>query len=583
MHLTSASLRTQLITLVCLVTLIPFAAGQWLSYRQTAAVIRENMDEQTRLNLQQMEKTLDATLASYEDLLYQIYTNDTVVELVNKLATGEDVALSRNQLRREIQEKVFAKPYLGAITVLFEDGSYSTYDKLLASSTSSTWLDGWDSAAMYSQVASTNTTHYFPSAYAITLMDQPHYLFHIAHRVIDWRHVENRNAIIILSVEETLLSDICNEEWRGGEAGSAYFLLTDADDHIVSGPLAEMVGLPREEAPSLLEGGTLREEAVLHQRTGWTLRSIQDQSVLYMQLGSQVRFMISVLLVSGAVLIAAIVMTVRLLTRSVDTVAAAMQRAARGDLDVRISQSARMPKETAIIAGRFNAMMDDINALMREVREASEQQRNAEIAMLEAQINPHFLYNTLDTINWMAVDQNAFDVSNAIVSLARILRYGIEGSNRVVTVHEEIAWLRQYISLQQIRLKNSLDVHIDAPPELMDLPIHKLLFQPFVENAILHGFEGVRHTHRLEISLAAENGELQVTICDDGRGMTAAQCAALESGGEAEGGKHHIGVKNALQRMRMYYGRQVHIKVESALDEGTRIILRLPVGKEEQA
>lgn len=102
MHLTSASLRTQLITLVCLVTLIPFAVGQWLSYRQTAAVIRENMDEQTRLNFQQMEKTLDATLASYEDLLYQIYTNDTVVELVNKLATGEDVALSRNQLRREI-------------------------------------------------------------------------------------------------------------------------------------------------------------------------------------------------------------------------------------------------------------------------------------------------------------------------------------------------------------------------------------------------------------------------------------------------------------------------------------------------
>lgn len=148
MHLTSASLRTQLITLVCLVTLIPFAVGQWLSYRQTAAVIRENMDEQTRLNLQQMEKTLDATLASYEDLLYQIYTNDTVVELVNKLATGEDVALSRNQLRREIQEKVFAKPYLGAITVLLEDGSYSTYDKLLASSTSSTWLDGWNSEEM---------------------------------------------------------------------------------------------------------------------------------------------------------------------------------------------------------------------------------------------------------------------------------------------------------------------------------------------------------------------------------------------------------------------------------------------------
>ena len=116
MHLRSAGLRTQLITLVCLVTLIPFAAGQWLSYRQTAAVIRENMDEQTRLNLQQMEKTLDATLASYEDLLYQIYTNDTVVELVNKLATGEDVALSRNQLRREISARNTGKGLCQAVS-----------------------------------------------------------------------------------------------------------------------------------------------------------------------------------------------------------------------------------------------------------------------------------------------------------------------------------------------------------------------------------------------------------------------------------------------------------------------------------
>ena len=356
--------------------------------------------------------------------------------------------------------------------------------------------------------------------------------------------------------------------------------MTDGSGQIVSGPLSSMTGEPRASAPTLLEGGTLREESLYHERTGRTLSCIQDQGVLYAQLGSQLRFMISVMLLSGLVLIAAISMTVRLLTRSVDTVTSAMQRAARGDLSVRIPQSARMSKETVIIAGRFNAMMDDINTLMCEVRKASDQQRNAEIAMLEAQLNPHFLYNTLDTINWMAIDHSAFDVSNAITSLARILRYGIEGSNRVVSVGEEVAWLKQYVSLQQIRLKNSLEVRIDAPSELMDLPIHKLLFQPFVENAILHGFEGVRRTHRLEISLAREEGELIVSICDNGRGMTAAQCAALESGGEAGDGKHHIGVKNALQRMRMYYGQQARIRVESALDEGTRITLRLPLEKE---
>lgn len=571
------SLRTQLITLVCLVTLIPFVIGQWLNYRQTASIIRDNLNQQTQSNLQQMEKTLDAMLASYEDLLYQLYTDDSIVDLVNKLTAQEDVALSRNQLQRAIHAKVFTKPHLQAITVLFEDGSYTTYDRLLAVASSSTWLHAWDAKALYQQVAQTNNTHYLPSAYAITLMDQPRHLFHIAHRVVDWRQINDRKAIVILSIDEALLSEICNEEWKNGEKNNAYHLLTDENGSIVSGPETGMIAKQKSTLDSILPGRTIKENVLFNERTGWSLHYIQDQSVLYAQLNRQLQFMISAMLLSILILIALIIMTIRLLTRSVDVVTSAMQQAAKGDLSVRIPKNARMPKETAIIAGRFNAMMDDINALMQAVTQASQQKHNAEIAMLEAQINPHFLYNTLDTINWMAIDHDAYDVSNAITSLARILRYGIEGSNREVTVREEMAWLRQYISLQQIRLKNSLEVHICAAEELMELPIHKLLFQPFVENAILHGFEGVKRTHELSISLGREQNELIVTISDNGRGMSAQQCVALENGQADVSSKHHIGVRNAMQRMRMYYGQNVHIHVHSEIDKGTSITLNLPI------
>ena len=578
------SLRTQLISLVCLVTLIPFVIGQWLSYRQTADVIEQNLTEQTQLNLQQMEKTLDATLASYEDLLYQMYTDDTMVDLVNKLVAGKDMAVSRNQLQRSIREKAYAKPHLQAITVLFEDGSYTTYDKLLAAATQSTWLDTWDAKELYQQVASTNSTHYFPTSYAITLMDQPRYLFHIAHRVIDYRHVDHRYAVVILSIDEALLSEICNEEWADDRHDNAYHLLTDAHGAVVSGPSDELVGKPSAQIGSVLHNSNLlKTDARYNERTGWTLHYVQDLSAFYAQLRRQQQYILAIMMGSVLVLIGAIMMTIRLLTRSVDVVTGAMQQAAKGDLSVRIPKSARMPKETVIIAGQFNVMMDDINQLMREVKESSEQQRNAEIAMLEAQINPHFLYNTLDTINWMAIDHDAYDVSNAITSLARILRSGIESSNRVVSVREEMTWLRQYISLQQIRLKNSLDVRMEVPDELMDLPIHKLLFQPFVENAILHGFEGVHRIHELCISLKRENDELIVSILDNGRGMTQEQCAALEDGTHMEGSKHHIGVRNAMQRMRMYYGQAVRIHISSALNEGTRITLYLPIEKEEAA
>lgn len=126
--------------------------------------------------------------------------------------------------------------------------------------------------------------------------------------------------------------------------------------------------------------------------------------------------------------------------------------------------------------------------MMDKYKKSIVRQKNAEIAALEAQINPHFLYNTLDTINWMAIDRDEYEISNMITTLARILRYGISDSNGVVKIRDEVEWLKQYIFLQQTKLKNSFDCHIDVEPELMDLSIHKLLLQPFIENAILHGF-----------------------------------------------------------------------------------------------
>ncbi len=129
-------------------------------------------------------------------------------------------------------------------------------------------------------------------------------------------------------------------------------------------------------------------------------------------------------------------------------------------------------------------------ALEKEKKKQRISREKAEIRALEAQINPHFLYNTLDTINWMAIDRGEFDISNAIGSLANILRYAITDSNGTVCIRDEIEWLKKYIYLQQFRLKNKFVRVIEVAPELLDVKIHKLLLQPFIENAIIHGFNG---------------------------------------------------------------------------------------------
>lgn len=394
---------------------------------------------------------------------------------------------------------------------------------------------------------------------------------------------------MILSVDEALLSAICNEAWQEGGTAESFHLLVDADRRVVAAPRLELIGqtldaddeagLRFARTCGLLGSDTLTSDSVTLERTGWTLFYFQDQSVLYGELLRQQSLTLWMMLTSMLVLVLAIILLIRLLTRSLDTVTTAMQKAAGGDLSARVVQNARMPRETAMIARQFNAMMDDINTLMEDVKEASLQQRNAEIAMLEAQINPHFLYNTLDTINWMAIDQDAYDVSSAITSLAQILRYGIEGSNQTVTVRQELEWLKQYLTLQQIRLKNTLDTRIAAQDDTLELPVHKLLFQPFVENAILHGFEGVKRTHQLCISIELEKNRLRVVIRDNGKGMTQEQCDALMRNGDSTD-KHHIGVRNAMQRIQMYYGNEASVSVTSTPGEGTNVMILLPVTKE---
>ena len=221
--------------------------------------------------------------------------------------------------------------------------------------------------------------------------------------------------------------------------------------------------------------------------------------------------------------------------------------------------------------------------MMERLKKSVVKQKNAEIAALEAQINPHFLYNTLDTINWMAIDKDEYEISNMITTLARILRYGISDSNGVVKIRDEVEWLKQYIFLQQTKLKNSFDCHINVQPELMNLTIHKLLLQPFVENAILHGFEGVERAYCLRMEMVRESDFIKIGIEDNGCGMPKEIVREMNQGiFRKTEDKNHIGMENAITRLHMYYGEKTRILIRSKQGEGTRVQIWIPVTGEEK-
>ncbi len=254
-----------------------------------------------------------------------------------------------------------------------------------------------------------------------------------------------------------------------------------------------------------------------------------------------------------------------------------MQEAEKGSLSVRSGIDPSTPTEIQIVETQFNHMMDELEMSVQKEKEAIDSQRRAEIAALEAQINPHFLYNTLDTINWIAIDNDEYEISNAITSLAAILRYGIDNSNAEVKVSRETEWLKQYLFLQQIRLKNTFQCENCVSQEVMDWKIHKLLFQPFVENSLYHGFKVEKDVYILRVEIEPGDGQLMIRIWDNGIGMSEETVKMINGGIYPESGdKNSIGMKNAIGRIKMYYGKQADVKVSSVQGVYTEVMIRIP-------
>ena len=226
-------------------------------------------------------------------------------------------------------------------------------------------------------------------------------------------------------------------------------------------------------------------------------------------------------------------------------------------------------------------MTGKVQSLIEEVRSAGEKQRDAEIRALEAQINPHFLYNTLDSINWMAIEKGEYQISRMVRNLGVILRYSVDKSNKMATVAEMADWLEKYVSLQRMRFNDAFECEIHVQPETKEIRVYKLLLQPFVENAIVHGFKGIEWGGilRVDVMLSENRDEMDIIIEDNGKGISRELAekfndrdTALQDDGRS------IGLHNAFSRMQMYYGNRASWNVSSIPDVGTVITLKIPAG-----
>ena len=236
--------------------------------------------------------------------------------------------------------------------------------------------------------------------------------------------------------------------------------------------------------------------------------------------------------------------------------------------------------EITVVETNINRMLDTIRQYIRENGRINRQKKEADLSVLQQQINPHFLYNCLDTINWMAMTVHADEISNISQLLGRYFRLILSKGAQFIPIKDELEHVAIYCEIMQIRFDGSIHVHYDVDPSLSDKKILKILLQPLVENAILHGIsEKPSQEGNIDIHISQEKKDILFSVADDGIGILEEQLEELRSRINTDSdsdGNHGIGLRNVNQRILLYYGPEHGIHIESEFGKGTRITFTLP-------
>ncbi len=245
----------------------------------------------------------------------------------------------------------------------------------------------------------------------------------------------------------------------------------------------------------------------------------------------------------------------------------------QGDFNTKVKISGQ--KEIVRLASSFNSMIDKISSLMERIVSEQKEKRKTELRALQNQINPHFLYNTLDSIVWLAENQRTDDVITTVIALARFFRISISKGETFIPVEDEISHITNYLTIQKIRYVDKFEYTMDIDPEILKYRVMKLILQPIVENAIYHGVG--EESGLITIKGYKEDKLLVFEVINTGYGITEDQITEIKKILEGAVPGNSVGMRNVYQRLKLYYGEDSDIEITSEPDEMTSIKILIPI------
>lgn len=589
----SFNLFTKLMIMLLLISIIPIFFIQFTSYKISTSTIEKQTKELIQSNLQQSSNSVVGFFHAYDNIMLDIYTDNSYIDNLKYINVWDtkNYYPAKHQIEEKLEDIVYVYSEILGIAIVGLNGDATFYDKVTLSGEESFCFEvnNIRTNPMFKDSLKVKHAIYSSTIHKADKNYGSKNYFYIAHQLTDFNNYKNGPVgSIILCIDESALRNVYS---AGMDFHSNVTFLVNENGDIISFPLEAYVGLNlyqeygngsiEKAAKKFFQDNQLMNAKQLEVHTSsikdgvFTLISVQNLTYALKDVQNISKIIILIGILFGIVCILIAMSFAADTDKSVKKIIHGMRKADQGDYDVQISLEGK--DEFARIAHHFNDMILRIKESNRLEKEALVRKKNAEIKSLEAQINPHFLYNTLDAINWVAVEHEEFHISKMLIHLAAILRYSIQKSNAIVTIQEELEYLKRYIYLQQERFCYSFQCTIHMDEALKNSKIHKLLIQPLIENTIVHGFPGSTGHDEIHILIQKQYDScIEIQVKDNGKGMS---CDLVELFNNydyrTDNIETSIGVRNVITRLKLYYGSSSYFHVDSG-EQGTMVTIMIP-------
>ena len=313
------------------------------------------------------------------------------------------------------------------------------------------------------------------------------------------------------------------------------------------------------------------------------VETAQLQQISILQEKRNIRVLLLCLLVAAEAVYLAVVLTMRAfesITEPIQNLCDQTEKVGEGDFTARAGNA--NIREVQVLSDSFNNMTEEIGTLVENIKEKEKNLHLVETRLLQEQINPHFLYNTLDSIVWLAEDDRSEDVISMVTDLSDFFRTTLAAGKDFMTVREERSHIESYLKIQGFRYQDIMEYEIEMEKEISECMIPKLLLQPLVENALYHGVKKKRGKSRIRVWGYQEGSCLVFKVEDNGKGMPPETLKVLRENIETpieQRGSDSFGLANVNQRIKYYYGEEYGLEIESEENVGTEATIMIPSKK----